>query len=261
MSPHRTLHHSGLVALLQQWTQGAAGFAAVRTDPAQELAEWLSTVDAVALSRTLRDVEALPVGPAHGAQPPDLAALEQARAQVQAELTAAIVAGPVPPRPGRERADNTRAEAPDPAAQAEFGYHAPRYLGLQKQMEVRVPALRAQVRHGLLQGPRRMRQLAALDAAMETLVTPREQRLCATLPVHLDRRMAHLRQEHQRRQQALGLPDEPRRWREPGGWLQAFERDLQALLLAEMHMRLQPVVGLLQAACSDKNHMELEPQE
>lgn len=260
MYPHRTLHHSGLVALLQRWTQ-AGGAQAAPSDAAQQLAGWLSTVDAVTLSRTLRDIELLPPAPALRPQPVDLLALEQAHAQVRTELTEAILAGPPPQRPGRERADNTRANAPDPLAQAEFGYHAPRYLSLQKQMDVRLPALRAQVRQGLSLGTRAMRQLAALDAAMEQLVCAREQRLCATLPAHLDRRMAQLRQDHLRRLEASGLPDEPQRWREPGGWLQAFELDLQALLLAEMHMRLQPVSGLLQAARSEKYHMELEPQE
>lgn len=250
------LHHSGLVALLRQWAR-AGGADAAAPDLAQQLAEGLSTVDAVMLSRTLRDVESMPSGAAGG--PVDVHALEQARQQVQAELTAAIVAGPAPPRAGRERADNTRPDAPDPAAQAEFGYHAPRYLGVQKQMDGRVPALRAQVRRALTQGPRRLRQIALLDAAMEQLTGAREQRLCAALPAHLDRRMAHLRMQHQQRQDAAGLPHEPHRWREPGGWLHAFELDLQALLLAEMHMRMQPISGLLAAARHDKNHRE--PQE
>jgi hypothetical protein len=245
------------VALLQQWA-GAGSTAPVRGDLAQQLAEGLSTVDAVTLSRTLRDIEAIPCDTACASHAPvDLQALEQEQLRVQAELTRAILAGPASPRPSRERADSTRAEAPDPAAQAEFGYHAPRYLGLQKQMDARVPALRAQVRFKLSQGPRRLRQMAALDAAMELLVAPREQRLCAALPAHLDRRMAQLRLQHQHRQEASGLPDEPRRWSAPGGWLQDFEQDLQALLLAEMHMRLQPVLGLLEAARNDKN-MEIQ---
>ena len=47
---------------------------------------------------------------------------------------------------------------------------------------------------------------------------------------------------------ASGGVDDPARWKQPGGWLHAFERDLQALLQAEIDVRLQPVMGLLEAA-------------
>ena len=139
-------------------------------------------------------------------------------------------------------------DAPDLRAQADFSFHAPRYLDAQKHMEASLGALRARVRHALAQGSTRLRQLAALDAVMEQLMAAREQRLWASLPAHLDRRLAHLRQAHQQQLAALQDEDEPAKWRWPGGWLDAFEQDLQALLLAEMHVRLEPILGLLQAA-------------
>ena len=52
--------------------------------------------------------------------------------------------------------------------------------------------------------------------------------------------------------QTTGRADDPQRWRQSGGWLWAFEQDLQALLLAEMQARLQPIYGLLEAARNDK---------
>lgn len=252
MYPHHRLNNSGLVVLLQQWTQAGLGAgAAGRSDVAEQLAPWLSTVDAVTLSRSLHAIESFPddlVQGVEGSQELDLHALEDLFLRGKAELTAAISAKPVPAKPARERADNTRADAPDPAAEAEFGFHAPRYLGLQKQMDAKLLALRAQIRHGVSQGSRALRQLAALDSVMEQLISVREQRLWASLPAYLDRRMAQLRRDHQLRLESLGLDDEPHRWRQPGGWLHAFERDLQALLLAEMHVRLQPIMGLLEAA-------------
>ncbi|MFT4242684.1 MAG: DUF3348 family protein [Acidovorax sp.] len=260
MSPprHHRLHSSRLVALLAQWTQaGGAAPAPAPGDVAEQLGQWLSTVDAVTLGRSLHAIEALP---ADLGRLPDVDALESAFQHTRAELIALASAPPTPPKPLRERADNTRAAAPDPAAEADFAQHAPRYLALQKQMDARLQALRAQVRQALAQGPRALRQLAVLDAVMEQMAAPREQRLWAALPGHLERRFAQLRQTHQERLQALGQDDEPRRWRDGGGWLATFERDLQALLLAEMHVRLEPVTGLLEAARNAKN-MTLEAQE
>lgn len=222
--------------------------AAARPDVAEQLGQGLSTVEAVTLSRSLHAIESFAQdAPAPGGGP-DVLALEQAVQRAKAELTELASAKPVPPKPVRERADNTRAQAPDPQAEAEFGFHAPRYLGLQKQLDARLLALRAQVRQGLAQGSCALRQLAALDAVMEQLTSLREQRLWASLPAHLDRRLVQLRTAHQQRLQALAQADDPQRWREPGGWLHAFERDMQALLLAEMHVRLQPITGLLEAA-------------
>lgn len=273
MYSHHRLNSSALVVLLQQWTQADAG-APARADVAEALGQWLSTVDAVTLSRSLHAIESFapdaPVAPgivetpqtpdAGEARSPalDIGALEHAVQRTKAELTALASAQPAPPKPARERADNTRAQAPDPQAEAEFGFHAPRYLGLQKQFDARLLALRAQVRHGASQGPRALRQLAALDAVMEQLTAAREQRLWASLPAHLDRRLVQLRRAHQERLLALGQADDPQRWRQPGGWLHAFERDLQALLLAEMHVRLEPILGLLEAA---RNQNNMERQE
>lgn len=247
MSTHHRLSNSGLMALLQQWMQADAGVAA-RPDVADALGQWLSTVDAVTLSRSLHTIDSFPHGAAPQDQVLDADALEQTFQRAKSELTALASAKPAPPKPARERADNTRAQAPDPEAEAEFGFHAPRYLGLQKQLDTRLIALRAQVRHGVSQGSRALRQLAALDAVMEQLSCAREQRLWASLSAHLDRRFVQLRRAHTERIEALGQADDPQRWRQAGGWLHAFDRDLQALLLAEMHVRLQPIQGLLEAA-------------
>ena len=57
---------------------------------------------------------------------------------------------------------------------------------------------------------------------------------------------------HQQALQARGQADEPPRWRQPGGWLWAFEQDMHALLLAEMQVRMLPITGLLEAAHNEK---------
>ena len=43
------------------------------------------------------------------------------------------------------------------------------------------------------------------------------------------------------------------RWTEPGGWLAAYGADLREALLAELDLRLQPTLGLLDAYNETKN--------
>ena len=257
MNLHHQLHRSRLVALLQQWARAElrAGPPPLSRQPpppdvAEQLGQWLGTVDAVQLSRALHAIETLPQGARAAAL--DVQALDRLVHKARADLSALLTAQAAPPRPLRARADNTPVEQPDPQADADFAAHGPRYLDLQKQMDTRLLALRAQLRHALTQGAPALRQLAALDAVMEQMLCVREQRLWATLPGHLERRLGHRHREHQHMLQAAGQADAPLRWRQPGGWLWAFEQDMQALLLAEMQLRLQPITGLLEAAHHEK---------
>ncbi|WP_305743930.1 DUF3348 family protein [Acidovorax sp. A1169] len=254
--PHR-LDSSRLVVLLAQWTQ--AQRASVGSDVAGQLGQWLSVVDAVELNGSLRSIET------HAAQAPvpqdlalDALALEELFQKAKADLTRLATAPAKPARPVRERADNTPVEQPDPQAQADFAAHGPRYLEQQKQMDMRLVALRTQVRAGLLKGSATLRQLAALDGVMEQMLGAREQRLWASLPGHLERRFVQLRKAHQARLQDSGQADDPLRWRRAGGWLASFEQDLQALLLAEMQVRLQPITGLLEAARNENKRTGIQ---
>ncbi len=261
---HHRLNSSRLVVLLQQWTRaecarsGASlGASASAPDVAQELSQWLGTVESVQLSRALHAIEASPAAQgtaiATAASPAlDLAALQGLVDKAAADLTALFTAAAQPPRPARARADNTPIDAPDPWLAADFAAHGPRYLELQKQIDTRLMALRLQVRRRVAKGSRALRQLAALDAVVEQMQSAREQRLWSTLPMHLERRFTHLQAMHQQSLLATGQVDDPTRWRKPGGWLWTFERDLQTLLVAEMQVRLQPVMGLLDAARNEK---------
>lgn len=267
MTLHHRLNSSRLVVLLQQWARddGArAGQAAAHQQPAQpdvaeQLSQWLGPVDAVKLSRALHAIEALSHEPSareHPGAPLDVRAVERFFERAKGDLTALVTAGIAPAKPARARADNTLAQAPDPQAEADYSAHGPRYLDLQRQMDTRLLALRAQVRHALTKGSVALKQLVTLDAVMEQMLGAREQRMWASLPGQLERRFVHRQHKHQQTLQASGAADEPLRWRQPGGWLWAFEQDLQALLLAELQVRLQPITGLLEAAQQEKTGLQ-----
>ncbi|MFN3437602.1 MAG: DUF3348 family protein [Acidovorax sp.] len=257
---HHPINSSRLVVLLQQWAREdgerprPSPSQPVNTDVAEQMAQWLSTVDAVKLSRALHAIETLPgeAGSLVSNQGVDLPALDHLFEKTRADLNALVTAKVLAPKPARARADNTPVQAPDPQVEAHYAAHGQRYLDLQKQMDTRLLALRVQVRHALAQGCLGLRQLAVLDAVMEQMLGPREQRLWASLAAHLERRLAHRHHKHLEVLENSGVADEPLRWAQPGGWLWAFEQDLQALLIAELQVRLLPISGLLDAAHNEK---------
>lgn len=189
-----------------------------RQDFAERLSHWLTAVDTVTLHATLQSIQsaaapAASVGPAGAAQ-----ALEEAFSRVRASLVDAIT-GLV-----------TRHASDMDAAYASFHKH---HQDLQRQMESKIGPLRAQVRQALSRGSLRHRQLAALDGVMEKTLGGREQRLWSAVPVLFEKRFEHLRQAH--------AQDEPSPWRA------AFCQEWQQVLLAELDVRLQPVMGLMEA--------------
>ncbi|MBU1352728.1 MAG: DUF3348 domain-containing protein [Gammaproteobacteria bacterium] len=257
---HHPLNSSRLVVLLQQWARqdgerpGQSPAPPGDTDVAEQLAQWLGTVDAVKLSRALHAIETLPseAGALANLEVVDLPALDRLVEKTKADLHALVTAKVAAPKPLRARADNTPVQAPDPQVETDYAAHGPRYLDLQKQIDTRLLAMRVQVRHALALGSSGLRQLAALDAVMEQMLGAREQRLWASLSGHLERRLVLRHHKHLQTLQNSGVADEPLRWRQPGGWLWAFEQDLQALLIAELQVRLLPITGLLEAAHHEK---------
>lgn len=236
-----------LVRLLSQWTPDAAPLAGAGLG--DQLAQWVSAFDAISLHTALRAIQATGAAPARasasGRLPVPPAALAKDFAQV--------------------RDQQARAIAQAPALPHEFTYAAyrRRHLELQRQMGQAVDALRQRVRDALaLCGPG-LHQLAALDAAMDKVVSPREQALLPVAITVLERRFgqlqaAHLKALNDARQalpEGAATPeDDPMRWRRPGAWLHHFEQDWHQALCAELDLRLEPVAGLIEATGIELNH-------
>ena len=76
MTQHHRLNSSRLVVLLQQWTREASERAAPPLPAAkppgvaEQLSQWLGTVDAVQLSRALHAIETLPSQAGSAQRPP-----------------------------------------------------------------------------------------------------------------------------------------------------------------------------------------------
>ncbi|AEG93805.1 DUF3348 family protein [Ramlibacter tataouinensis] len=211
---------SNLVRLLAAWAPVDANASAM--DVAERMGLAIGPLDAIRLQAAQQSLRVSGAAPA-GAPP-------KARAYQQAQALAGEVQ--------KVRGVLARAVAQDPlalahyaAADAEAAGYAPwqqRHLELQRQMGQMVGALRDHARQTVARTAPRLQPLATLDAAFEQLHAPREQALLPTTAALLERRFNALRSA------------------DPA-WLASFAHDWRQALLAELDLRLEPVMGLLEA--------------
>jgi dsRNA-specific ribonuclease len=199
---------------------------ASKQDLSERLGEWVGVFEAMTLHAAH---QALPAGDtrqpsgvsrAHPPSPED--EFHRLRATLVASITAA----------GGEPVGEVFSLKPvlstGSAAEVDAGYapYHQRYLDLQRQMGLRIEALRAHVRQVLVKTSPQLAQLASFDAVMGQMFGDREKKLLSSVPVLLERRFEHLRKT---------------------GRQHVFGKEMQELLLAELEVRLQPVAGLVEA--------------
>jgi hypothetical protein len=226
---------SPLVRLLAQAT--GTGVGAPRQDVAERLSQWLNAFDAVALHGIHQSVApAEPAAPGiHAAAQAAQQALTEQFQRTRAGLVAAITGQgrAATPRAAAQRASAPRRAPATPppapeASPADYGGFFKRHLELQREMALKIAPLRAQARQVLARSAPQLRPLAAMDALMEQTLAGREHKLLAQVPVLLEKRFEQLRDA-------------------PGGGPALFEREWEAIVLAELFLRLQPVVGMMEA--------------
>lgn len=240
--PRTSLHGTRLVRLLADL--GVAQVGDARPTFAERLGEWMAWTDAIALSGVLNGPDtaspagsgrgtASPAGSGRGAASPAGAGRSAAAAalaefqRVRRELAQAIVRDTAVPAPTAGQGD---AAEPGEAGYAPYRRH---YRAWQQAMDQRIGALRAQVRRALSGRSPALGQLAALDGVLDEALAERERHLLAKVPALLGQHFERLRQ---------AAPSPP-----TASWQDAFCRDMQAVLLAELEVRLQPVEGMLEA--------------
>lgn len=229
---------SRLVRLLGDWTPVATDGAGM--DFAERLSLWVNAFDAIGLQAAQQSIRAITTTATRqpaAARPPRLDALQEDFQRARSALATAIA---------RELEVIT--------GEAAYGPYQQRHLELQRQMAMMIEPLRAHVRQALGRVSTALRQLAALDAVFEHLLAAREQALLPTAGSLLERRFEQLRLAHRQALEAAGQPDDPAAWRQPGGWLHAFEGDWRQALLAELDLRLEPVAGLIEALVNELKH-------
>ena len=181
------------------------------------LAQWLDWTRAVALSRVLDAPLALPLrDDDHGA-----GVGSDALIQTQQQLRDAI-----------DDDASWRALATQTGDTAEQAYAPLRqhYVALQRKLQAASGRLRGQLRDQLSQAEPQRARLAALDAHMDALLSPREHSLLGAIPELLGQRYAQLHA------QAPASPAE--------SWQHSFRTDMRCVLLAELELRFLPLHAL-----------------
>ena len=225
---------SALIRLLARLTEHGA------PEPkqafAERLSQWLRWTDAISLSSALNS----PPATAPSGAKASASAEERECARVRSALAKLIT-------------DGSAFSVDD------FAPYRQRYIGRQQSMEAAVAPLRGRLRALLTAKSPAMARLASVDAVMEQALGAHEQRLLATVPALLEKHFKRLRQVHQALlgDMAPGVTDGPvqqgmpatqdDKEAQPAAWLDAFGKDMQGVLLAELDIRFQPVEGLLEA--------------
>ncbi len=199
---------SALIHLLARLTHAEAPES--RQAFADRLSQWLGWTDAISLSAALDGN--LAIARSRTRAPGNAAEAECNR--VRAALANAITEDSV-------------------FTTTDFPPYRQRYLARQQAMETGIDPLRARLQGALAARSPDMARLAAVDVVMAQALGSHERRLLSTVPTLLEKHFERLRQAH---------TDSP-----PEVWLDLFRTDMQAVLLAELDIRLQPVEGLLEA--------------
>ncbi len=114
------------------------------------------------------------------------------------------------------------------------------HLARQQEMTLQVRQLRAKVRGTLRSASSNLQKLATLDATFEHMLGERESKLLSTVPALLEKHFKRLHKEHAPSADTT--------------WLSSFGKALQAALLAELEVRLQPSAGLIEAYNEEMKH-------
>lgn len=226
---------------------------------AERLGQWLDFADAITLSAALGASPASQSAAQSGGQSVPTAAVDEEFARVRTALVSSIT------NSCSFNAGETRIKLPVPKPGATIEINEGRglaaayepyrrfHLAHQREMESSVRPLRAQVREALAKASPALKPLASLDAALDQILGDRERTLLSTVPLTLEKRFEQLLKAHQQTLLETAQADDSALWLQPGGWLASFCRELQGVLLAELDVRLQPVVGLIEAFSNEAN--------
>lgn len=254
MQNHNHYNRSTLVRTLAAWMP--AEDEAFRLGFPERMAQWLHVSDAITLRSAHQAVERMPAA-AKAATPGAVVALKELHDAVQ-QLRSSL--GQAIARELQQLLNESAATGIEPDPEIEFALHQQLQLDFQRRMEMSVDALRHHVRETLAaSGQARLIRLAAMDATLDRMLGGREQELLGTtVPAVSRRRFDLLRREAREATQGneepvqLDMIDAAATGAsagEPGvSWLAMYSASLKAVLNAELEHRLQPVLGMVEAA-------------
>lgn len=245
--PRAGLHDAELLRFLN--TKGLLQLPLDTQDVGQALGDWFDFRQAIALQGFFSNLDSTATIQGVACARIDARVLHERFARIRAALEQSIVEG-TPPAPTLARIDEPATELATPIdLKTAFEPFRRFALGHQRQMEQVIKGLRAQLRAMLDTGGAPHKQLAVLDALFENVLISREARSLGQIPLAFEKRFAQALQQHMKQLLKAAEADEPAPRTTP--WLQPLLDDLRTALLAELDLRLQPVLGLIEALTQD----------
>lgn len=238
-----TFNRAGLVRILAETVPEPVDF---QYDFGERLGQWLDFQDALALFSVLETSTGTDSFALENATNPAADRLQAQLARVRQQLSESIR------NDGVFQGEHAKIRFPTPLPDAtpesasDFSPYHRYYLAHQRDMSNSIAALRTLARKALATQSAAHRQLAEIDTAFEKMLTMRERNLLANIPILLAQRFKQGYADHCASLPA-GSTDDPATWARPGHWLAAFCQDTQAVLLAELDLRLKLVSGLIAA--------------
>ncbi|MEH6551239.1 MAG: DUF3348 family protein [Pseudomonadales bacterium] len=122
------------------------------------------------------------------------------------------------------------------------------YQAHQRDIDFKVQGYRSTLRTTVAGRSEKLAQLAALDLALENTLLDHNRKLFVVVPRLLGKRYEYLWQQHEKTLATQKHDDDDGQSSSRNTlWLDTFYADIQGLLLAELDVRLQPVLGLIEA--------------
>jgi hypothetical protein len=121
------------------------------------------------------------------------------------------------------------------------------YVARQRDLEIRINRLRIRIQGAISNISPNLAQLSNLDAAFNKVLSGKTRDLFEVVPKLLGRHFGSQLDKYR-----ATLPSKPSasdldKWMQPGSWIPTFCEIMRELLLAELEVRLQPVLGMIDA--------------
>jgi len=238
----RSFHSSSLIRVLSDLTLLDAYESEISF--AEKLGLWLNLDDAIALHAVHASSLTTPLLRSATAETKPL---DAEFAHLRASLAKlALPGGPTQRASSPSDRLSTQSEASnDPVVSYEpYRRH---YLAHQRTMDSGIHTFRIKVREVLARTSPTLAKLAALDAVFDHSLGDRERKLLSRVPSLLETRFKQLRQAHEQAPIAAQEAGSSAYCSHPMSWLSRFCQELQTVLLAELDVRLEPTLGLIEA--------------
>ncbi|MFT7184970.1 MAG: hypothetical protein ACI84K_000342 [Pseudohongiellaceae bacterium] len=121
------------------------------------------------------------------------------------------------------------------------------YLLHQSELDFKIEKLRSCIRKMMSEQSLGLAQLAELDKTISQSMRVHTRKHFSVVPKILKVRFELLYSEYRETLERTNYVDNPSLWLTEKGWLTQFYAEMQQLLLAEFEVRLQPVIGLVEA--------------